>query len=235
MTLEVDDIVTFYGKAQVLYGISLRVEEGDIVALFGGNGAGKSTTLLTIAGVVAAGGGRVLYKNKLLTGKPPASVVKFGIALCPEGRELFPDMTVEANLRLGAFLRKDREGIAKDFQRVYRHFPKLSDRRQQIVGSLSGGEQQMVAIGRSLMSRPSMLMLDEPSLGLSPILVDKLFRIIRDINEEGTSILLVEQNVGAALQVVNKGYVLETGRIVFSGTRDEIISNDRVKEAYLGG
>jgi len=233
--LELIEVETYYGRAQALKGISLRVDRGEIVAVLGANGAGKSTALLTISGILRPRRGKILYEAKPIHREKPRAIVKLGIAQCPEGRALFPDMTVRDNLTLGAFLRRDRDGIAEDLERVQQHFPKLLERSRQSAGSLSGGEQQMLAIARSLMSRPRLLLLDEPSLGLSPILVEEMFTIIRDINREGTSVLLVEQNVGAALEAAHRGYVLETGRIVFSGTQQELINSDLVRKAYLGG
>ena len=233
--LQLVDVETYYGRAQALKGISLQVDRGEIAAILGANGAGKSTTLLTISGILRPTRGKILYEDKPIHREKPGTIVRLGIAQCPEGRALFPDMTVQDNLGLGAFVRRDRDGIARDLDRVYQHFPRLLERSRQSAGSLSGGEQQMLAIARSLMSRPRLLLLDEPSLGLSPILVEEMFRIIRDINQEGTSVLLVEQNVGAALEVAHQGYVLETGRMVFSGSQQELVSNDLVRRAYLGG
>jgi branched-chain amino acid transport system ATP-binding protein len=233
--LELIDVETYYGRAQALRSITLQVGQEEIVAILGANGAGKSTTLLTISGILRPRRGKIAYQGKPIHREKTGTIVRLGISQCPEGRALFPDMTVQDNLNLGAFLRRDREGIAKDLERVYQHFPRLRERNHQNAGSLSGGEQQMLAIGRSLMSRPRLLLLDEPSLGLSPILVEEMFKIIRDINREGTSVLLVEQNVGAALEVAHRGYVLETGKIVFSGTQLELINNDLVRRAYLGG
>jgi branched-chain amino acid transport system ATP-binding protein len=233
--LELIDVETYYGRAQALRSISLQVGQGEIVAILGANGAGKSTTLLTISGILRPRKGRIAYQGRPIHREKPGTIVRLGISQCPEGRALFPDMTVQDNLGLGAFLRRDREGVAKDLERVFQLFSRLHERRHQSAGSLSGGEQQMLAIGRSLMSRPKLLLLDEPSLGLSPILVEEMFKIIKDINREGTSVLLVEQNVGAALEVAHRGYVLETGKIVFSGTQQELISNDLVRRAYLGG
>lgn len=235
MLLELIDVDTYYGRAQALKGLSLEVDQGEIVAILGANGAGKSTTLLTISGILRSRRGKILYQDKPIHREKPGMIVKLGIAQCPEGRALFPDMTVQDNLNLGAFLRRDSDGIAKDLERVYQHFPRLLERSRQSAGSLSGGEQQMLAIARSLMSSPRLLLLDEPSLGLSPILVEEMFKIIKDINQEGTSVLLVEQNVGAALEVARRGYVLETGKIVFSGNQQELMSSDLVRRAYLGG
>jgi len=232
--LKVSNIDTYYGIARALRSVSLEVKEGEIVTLVGANGAGKTTTLLTISGLIRSRRGEIYYRNSPIHKTKPCDIVKAGIAHCPEGRALFPDMTVQDNLDMGAFLRNDREGITKDMERVYQHFPRLFERRQQTAGSLSGGEQQMLAIGRALMSSPVLLMLDEPSLGLSPILVQEMLRIIKDIQAEGTSVLLVEQNVVAALEVAQRGYVLETGRIVISGTGQELLNNDKVRRAYLG-
>jgi branched-chain amino acid transport system ATP-binding protein len=233
--LELIDVDSSYGRAQALKGISLQVDQGEIVAILGANGAGKSTTLLTISGILRCRRGKILYQGRPIHREKPGTIVKLGIAQCPEGRALFPDMTVQDNLGLGAFLRRDRETIAQDLGRVYQHFPRLLERSRQCAGSLSGGEQQMLAIARSLMSRPKLLLLDEPSLGLSPILVEEMFKIITNIHREGTSVLLVEQNVGAALEVAHRGYVLETGKIVFTGNQQELMSNDLVRRAYLGG
>ncbi len=213
----------------------MNVDEGEIVALLGANGAGKSTTLLTVSGIVRPHEGTIIYQNKVINKEKPSEIVKMGIAHCPEGRALFPDMTVEDNLNLGAFLRTDREEIQEDLERVFGHFPRLKDRLKQLSGSMSGGEQQMLAIGRALMSRPILLMMDELSLGLSPILVEQMFEIIQNINKEGVSVLIVEQNVGATLEVADRGYVIEAGRVSFSGTREELMNNDDIRKSYLGG
>ncbi len=233
--LDIRDLVTYYGHAQALRGVSLQVRAGEIVALLGANGAGKSTTLLTVSGLLRARAGTIAFDGHPISRMKPAAIVKRGISHCPEGRALFPEMTVEDNLRLGAFLRMDREALAADLMRVYQHFPRLQERTRQLAGSLSGGEQQMLAIGRALMSRPKLLLLDEPSLGLSPMLVGEMFRIISDINGEGTAVLLVEQNVGAALEAAHRAYVMESGRVAFAGSRDEVLHNDQVRKAYLGG
>ena len=235
MLLTLDGVDTYYGRAQALRGLSLAVGRGEIVAILGANGAGKSTTLLTISGLLRARTGRILFEGRSIAREKPTAIVRLGVSHCPEGRALFPEMTVRDNLRLGAFLRRDREAIAADEERVHQRFPRLRERSLQLAGSLSGGEQQMLAIGRALMSRPRLLLLDEPSLGLSPILVQEMVRIIEDINREGTAVLLVEQNVGAALEAAHRGYVMETGRIVVSGTKDELLHNDQVRRAYLGG
>ncbi len=235
MLLTIDNITTYYGKGQALRGLSVNVDEGEIVALLGANGAGKSTTLLTVSGIVRPHEGTIIYQNKVINKEKPSEIVKMGIAHCPEGRALFPDMTVEDNLNLGAFLRTDREEIQEDLERVFGHFPRLKDRLKQLSGSMSGGEQQMLAIGRALMSRPILLMMDELSLGLSPILVEQMFEIIQNINKEGVSVLIVEQNVGATLEVADRGYVIEAGRVSFSGTREELMNNDDIRKSYLGG
>lgn len=234
MLLELVDVNTYYSKAHVLQDVSLQVDQGEIITLLGGNGAGKSTTLLTISGVIPPRSGKISFQGTLINREKPAKIVKLGIAQCPEGKDLFPAMNVEDNLKLGAFLRKDFDGIAKDLENIYQRFPILPKRLRQAAGSLSGGEQQMLTIGRALMSRPKLLMLDEPSTGLSPLLTEEIFSIIQDINREGTSILLVEQNVGMALSVAHRGYVLETGKVVFEGTQQELLNNDRVRQAYLG-
>jgi branched-chain amino acid transport system ATP-binding protein len=235
MLLQLIDVDAYYGRAQALDSISLGVDHGEIVTLLGANGAGKSTALLTISGIVCPRQGKILFQDKPINREKPGAIVKLGIAQCPEGRELFPDMTVEENLRLGAFLRKDTIGITRDIEEVYQHFPVLKERGRQAAGSLSGGEQQMLAIGRALMSSPLLLMFDEPSLGLSPLLVEEMFRIIKKINEAEISVLLVEQNVMAALEIAHRGYVIETGKIVYYGTSQDLMHNDEVKKAYLGG
>ena len=235
MILEFLNISFSYGKAQVLHDVSLNVDDGEIVTLLGANGAGKSTVLLLISGIIRSHEGKIIFKNINISHEKTNNIVKRGIAQCPEGKELFLGMTVEDNLKLGAFLRKDNSGILKDLNDVYQHFPRLLERRRQFAGSLSGGEQQMLAIGRALMSLPTLLMLDEPSLGLSPILIEEVFRIIKEINKEGTSVLLVEQNIVAALEISQRGYVLETGKIYYSGSSKDLKSNEAVRRAYLGG
>lgn len=235
MLLEVENITTCYGNAEALRDVSLNVEEGEIVALLGANGAGKSTTLLTVSGIVKPRKGKIFFRGKEISRERPSEIVKIGLAQCPEGRALFADMTVKDNLMLGAFLRKNKQEILYDLERVYGYFPRLKERVKQVAGSMSGGEQQMLAIGRALMSRPALLMMDEPSLGLSPLLVEELFTIIKDINKEGISVLLVEQNVVASLEVAHRGYVIETGRVKFSGKKQELINNDEIRKAYLGG
>lgn len=235
MLLKLSNMDTYYGISQALKSVSLEVKKGEIVTLIGANGAGKTTTLLTISGLIRPRKGEIYFQNEPIHKKKPSGIVKLGIAHCPEGRALFPDMTVRENLEMGAFLRNDHGAISSDMKRVHEHFPRLLERSKQAAGSLSGGEQQMLAIGRALMSRPVLLMLDEPSLGLSPILVQEMLQIVKNIQEEGVSVLLVEQNVVAALEVAQRGYVLETGKIVFSGTSRELLNNDKVKRAYLGG
>jgi branched-chain amino acid transport system ATP-binding protein len=232
--LELTDVHTYYGSIRALRGISLSVAPGEIVTLIGGNGAGKTTTLRTILGTVRPRRGRVSFNGQAIDGLATDRIVRLGIAQSPEGRRIFPRMTVLENLELGAFARKDRAAIAPDLERVYTLFPRLSERAGQQGGTLSGGEQQMLAIGRALMARPSLLLLDEPSMGLSPILVDTIFQIVRDINRQGTTILLVEQNARMALRVAHRGYVIQTGRIVLQAAADELLRSDLVRKTYLG-
>ena len=234
MLLKLDNVKTYYGNIRALKGISLEVNEGEIVCLIGGNGAGKSTTLMTISGVLTPEEGDVLYRGRSIAGIRPDHIVQMGICQVPEGRMIFPLLTVNENLDLGAYLRRDNDGIKKDLERVFELFPVLRERGKQAGGTLSGGEQQMLAIGRALMARPKLLLLDEPSLGLAPILVDTIFDIIRQINEQGTTILLVEQNAQLALQFSHRGYVIETGRIALADTSAALLKNEQVKKAYLG-
>jgi branched-chain amino acid transport system ATP-binding protein len=234
MLLELNDVKTYYGNIRALKGISIEVNEGEIVCLIGGNGAGKSTTLMTISGVLTPEEGDILYRGRSIVSMRPDDVVQMGICQVPEGRMIFPVLTVMENLDLGAYLRKDKNGIKEDLDRVFGFFPVLRERSNQAGGTLSGGEQQMLAIGRALMARPKLLLLDEPSLGLAPILVDAIFEIIRQINDQGTTILLVEQNAQLALQFSHRGYVLETGEIALSDTSAELLKNEQVKKAYLG-
>ena len=234
MLLKLDNIKTYYGNIRALKGISIDVDEGEIVCLIGANGAGKSTTLMTISGILIPVEGEVLYEGRTITAVRPDNIVQMGICQVPEGRMIFPMLTVMENLDLGAYLRKDMSGIKEDVERIFNLFPILRDRRKQQGGTLSGGEQQMLAIGRALMGRPKLILFDEPSLGLAPILVDSIFETIRRINEEGTTILLVEQNAQLALQFSNRGYVLETGEITLSGKSAELRENEQVKKAYLG-
>jgi branched-chain amino acid transport system ATP-binding protein len=234
MLLDLDNVRTYYGNIRALKGISLEVNEGEIVCLIGGNGAGKSTTLMTISGVLTPEEGDVIYQGRSIVSLRPDNIVQMGICQVPEGRMIFPMLTVMENLDLGAYLRKDKDGIKKDLERVFGLFPILRERIKQAGGTLSGGEQQMLAIGRALMARPKLLLLDEPSLGLAPILVDTIFEIIREINNQGTTILLVEQNAQLALQFSHRGYVIETGEIALADTSAELLNNDQVKKAYLG-
>jgi branched-chain amino acid transport system ATP-binding protein len=231
--LRVTDVHTFYGRIEALKGISLEVHEGEIVTLIGSNGAGKSTTLRSINGLNSPREGSIEFQGQTITDRPAHEIVKLGIAQSPEGRRLFPRMSVVENLEMGAYQRNDRAEIRVDLDRVYGLFPRLAERRTQRAGTLSGGEQQMVAIGRALMARPKLLMLDEPSMGLAPIFVEKIFEIIREINEQGTPILLVEQNALMALDAANRGYVLETGHIALEGPASELRDNEQVRKTYL--
>ena len=233
--LEVQDLNVYYGAIHALKGISFHVEKGEIVALIGANGAGKSTTLGTISGLLRPRTGKVLFRGEDLTQSLSDQIVRKGIVQVPEGRKIFATLTVMENLEMGAFTQKDKAAIQSDVQHGFQRFPRLSERRSQLGGTLSGGEQQMLAIARGLMSKPSLLLLDEPSMGLSPLLVEQIFTIIRDINDQGTSILLVEQNAQMALSIADRGYVLETGQVVLEGPAQELLHNDTVIEAYLGG
>jgi branched-chain amino acid transport system ATP-binding protein len=232
--LEIDDIHTYYGAIHALKGISLEVRQGEIVTLLGANGAGKSTTLRSINGLNRPRQGSIRFQGRDITSVAAHEIVKRGIAQSPEGRRLFPRMTVTENLEMGAFQRKDRAGIREDMDRVFDLFPRLQERRDQKAGTMSGGEQQMCAIGRALMARPKLLLLDEPSLGLAPIFVERIFEIIGQINEQGTSILLVEQNALMALDAAHRGYVLETGRIVLQDEAQALKTNEQVRKTYLG-
>ena len=233
--LEVENLNTYYGHVHALKGISLAVEEGEIVTLIGANGAGKSTTLRTISGLLRPREGRVAFQGKELNDVPAYEIVYRGISQAPEGRAVFATLTTNENLNMGAYsLGGDKEAIEENRRRVFKLFPRLEERKNQIAGTLSGGEQQMLAIGRALMARPKLLMLDEPSLGLAPMLVKAIFQTIREINEQGVTILLVEQNARAALRLADKGYVLETGNIVLEGTAEELMGDERVRKAYLG-
>ena len=235
MMLQLEGLEAGYGRTPVLKGVSLTVEEGEIVALLGANGAGKTTTLLAISGLVNVRAGGIAFRGQPLQGVPPAEVVARGISHVPEGRRMLPRLTVLENLEMGAYRRRDRAAIREDLDRMYALFPILAERRRQLAGTLSGGEQQMLAIGRGLMARPSLLLLDEPSLGLAPKLVVTIFDVIKRINQEGVTILLVEQNAYLALQVAHRGYVLETGRVVLTDTAARLADNPQVKAAYLGG
>lgn len=232
--LKIENLQVAYGGIQALRGISLEVPDGKIVTLIGANGAGKSTTLRTISGLVKAKNGSIQYDGTELVGKPITSIIETGIIHVPEGRRVFPDMTVLENLKIGAYLRNDKDEIEKDIKWVYELFPRLEERSWQLAGTLSGGEQQMLAVGRGLMARPKVLMMDEPSLGLAPIVVQGIFDIIREINRQGVTILLIEQNANMALKIADYAYVMETGRITMTGTGRELLENEAVKEAYLG-
>ncbi len=232
--LEVKDIHVYYGAIHAIKGVSFQVEEGEIVTLIGANGAGKTTTLQTISGLLHSRGGSITFDGKEIGGVPAHKLVAHGLAQVPEGRRVFLQMTVEENLEMGAFIQKGAD-ISGDLEQVYQRFPRLKERRGQIAGTLSGGEQQMLAMGRALMSRPKLLMLDEPSMGLAPILVEQIFDIIKELHKSGSTILLVEQNAQAALSIADRGYVLETGRVVTSGTGEELIHSPEIKRAYLGG
>ncbi|MBN1218515.1 MAG: ABC transporter ATP-binding protein [Anaerolineae bacterium] len=232
--LEVNNINAYYGNIRALKGISLYVNKGEIVTLIGANGAGKSTTLNTISGIIKPREGEIRLEDRLLNQVPAHQIVALGISQAPEGRKIFSRLTVRENLEMGAFARSDKEGIAEDFERVFALFPRLKERIKQVGGTLSGGEQQMLAIGRAMMARPKVLLLDEPSMGLAPILVEEIFRIVVDINRQGTTVLLVEQNANLALQVASRGYVLETGTVALEGTSTQLRQNPRIKAIYLG-
>jgi len=234
VVLAVEDVHTYYGSIHALKGISLQVQDGEIVTLLGANGAGKSTTLRSINGLNRPRQGSIRFDGRDITSTAAHSIVKRGIAQSPEGRRLFPRMTVTENLEMGAFQRSDKAGIKDDMDHVFELFPRLQERRNQKAGTMSGGEQQMCAIGRALMARPRLLLLDEPSLGLAPIFVERIFEIVRTINEQGTSILLVEQNAAMALDAADRGYVLETGRIVLADGAEALKSNEQVRKTYLG-
>lgn len=230
--LKVNNLKVNFGGIEAVKGISFEVKEGEIVTLIGSNGAGKSTTLRTISGIVKPSNGNIEFEGVDITKINSSDVVKMGITLCPEGRRVFPDMTVLENIKIGAYLRSD--DLTNDIERCYRLFPILKERNKQLAGTLSGGEQQMLAVARSLMSRPKIMMLDEPSLGLAPLVVQDIFKIIQEINSEGVTILLIEQNANMALRIADKAYVLETGKITMEGTGKELLENESIKEAYLG-
>ena len=232
--LKIEDLRVSYGGIQALRGISLEVPDGKIVTLIGADGAGKSTTLQTITGLVKASSGSIQWNGEELLGKSIDKIIGSGIAMSPEGRRVFADMSVLENLRIGAYLRNDKDGIEQDVRWVYSLFPRLEERSWQLAGTLSGGEQQMLAVGRALMSRPKLMMLDEPSLGLAPLVVRDIFSIIREINKQGVTVLLIEQNANMALKIADLAYVLETGSITMSGTGAELLANEKVREAYLG-
>jgi branched-chain amino acid transport system ATP-binding protein len=232
--LELKDVNTYYGSIHALKGISLEVYDGEVVTLIGANGAGKSTTLRSINGLNRPRKGTITFRDRDITSTPADQIVKMGISQSPEGRRLFPRMSVLENLEMGAFQRKDRSGIREDRDRVFELFPRLAERRHQKAGTMSGGEQQMCAMGRALMARPKLLMLDEPSMGLAPIFVERIFEIVKEINQQGTPILLVEQNALMALDVADRGYVLETGHVALEGQAAELRENEQVRKTYLG-
>jgi branched-chain amino acid transport system ATP-binding protein len=235
MLLDIRDIVVHYEKVRAIKGVSFNVEEGDIVTLLGSNGAGKTTILKTISGIKRPTSGQIWFRDTRIDTADPSKIVMLGVGHVPEGAHVFRDMSVQDNLLLGAYIRKDRQGIKEDMEDVYTHFPILKDRSRQRAGSLSGGEQQMLAISRALMCKPKLLLMDEPSIGLSPLLVEEIAKIIGTINKQGISILLVEQNAALALRLAKRGYVIETGQIALSGTREELMKDEKVKKAYLGG
>ena len=233
--LEVKNLDVHYGVIQAIKDISFEVNEGEIVTLIGANGAGKTTTMQSIIGLIHPTRGEIYYDGQMINGIPSHKIVKLGMTQVPEGRRIFSELTVYENLVMGAYTRRDKDGVEKDFKDIYELFPRLEERKNQIAGTLSGGEQQMLAMGRAIMSRPKLLMLDEPSMGLSPLLVDQVFDIIRDINRDGTTVLLVEQNAKKSLEISNRAYVLENGKIVLSGTGKELSESEMVRKAYLGG
>lgn len=233
--LKVTDLKVKYGMIEAIKGISFEVRDGEIVTMIGANGAGKTTTMHAISGLVKAAEGSIMLDDTELTKTPANKIVGMGLAQVPEGRRVFAEQTVEENLILGAYLRRDKDKIAQDMEEVYQLFPRLKERRTQLAGTLSGGEQQMLAMGRALMAKPSILLLDEPSMGLSPLLVTEIFNIIQEINNKGTTILLVEQNAKRALAIADRAYVLETGKITLEGTGEELSNDERVQKAYLGG
>jgi len=232
--LLVENINVYYGAIHALKGVSVEVKEGEIVTLIGANGAGKSTTLRTISGMLKPKTGKILFEGQDIAGMAAQNIVKLGISQVPEGRRIFANMSVMENLELGAYIRNDSKEIKEDLEKIFKRFPRLAERKTQMAGTLSGGEQQMLAMGRAMMSRPRILLLDEPSMGLAPLLVKEIFSIIQDINATGTTILLVEQNAHMALSIAHKAYVLETGRISLSGTAQELAASEEVRKAYLG-
>ena len=233
--LKVNDLSVHYGVIQAVRGISLEVNEGEIVTLIGANGAGKTTALRTISGLVKPSSGTIEFEGKPIQKVSPQKIVTHGISQVPEGRHVFPGLTVQENLEMGAFLRKDNEGIKKSFSEIYERFPILKERKNQDASTLSGGEQQMLAMGRALMSKPRLLLFDEPSMGLAPIFIKEIFNIIQEIQQQGTTVLLIEQNAKMALSIADRGYVIETGKIVLQGTGAELLASEEVKKAYLGG
>ncbi|HEX3031310.1 MAG TPA: ABC transporter ATP-binding protein [Bacillota bacterium] len=232
--LKIENLSVNYGAINALKDVHFHVDQGEIVALIGANGAGKTTLLNSISGIVTPKAGKIFFKGQDITKVPPHMVVNLGLSQVPEGRQVFPDMSVYENLELGAYIRKDKDGIQSDMAQVFARFPRLEERKKQMAKTLSGGEQQMLAMGRALMSRPQLLLMDEPSMGLAPLLVEEIFNIIRDINKTGTTILLVEQNAHMALSIANRAYVLETGEIVLSGPAADLAANPEVRKAYLG-
>ncbi len=233
--LQIKEIDVYYGAIHALKKLSLEVEQGSIVTLIGANGAGKTTTLKSISGLLRPKTGSIIFKDNDISKVAPEKIVGLGISQVPEGRRVFSTMTVMENLEMGAYLRKDKKGTEEDMENVFTRFPRLKERRKQLAGTLSGGEQQMLAIGRALMARPQLMLMDEPSMGLAPLLVKEIFSIIKDINERGTTILLVEQNANMALSIADKAYVIETGEIVLQGNAQELMNSPEVKKAYLGG
>ena len=232
--LEINNIEVFYGMIQAIKGVSFEVNEGEVIALIGANGAGKTTILHTITGLIAPKAGQIMFEGKDLTHVPAHKIVSMGMAHVPEGRRVFAQLSVLDNLKMGAFTRKDKDEIEETLARVYKRFPRLEERKNQMAGTLSGGEQQMLAMGRALMSHPKIILMDEPSMGLSPIFVNEIFDIIREVSESGTTVLLVEQNAKKALSIADRAYVLETGNIVLEGKAADLLNNDSVKKAYLG-
>ena len=232
--LEIKDLNVYYGAVHAIKGISLQVKDGELVSLIGANGAGKTTTLHTIAGLIPAASGEILLDGKNLQKTPASNIIRMGLSHVPEGRHVFARMTVEENLHMGAYIENDRKKIADNLEMVYAHFPRLKERRRQLAGTLSGGEQQMLATGRALMTGPKMVLMDEPSMGLSPLLVKEIFAIIEELHKSGITILLVEQNAKMALSISDRAYVLETGKIAMEGTAKELAEDDRVRKAYLG-
>ncbi len=232
--LTIKDLEVYYGVIQAIKGVSFEVNQGEVIALIGANGAGKTTILHTITGLLAPKNGSVVFEGKELTKMPAHKIVSLGMAHVPEGRRVFADLSVYENLRMGAYTRKDRTEIEETLEKVYQRFPRLKERRNQMAGTLSGGEQQMLAMGRALMSKPKILLMDEPSMGLSPIMVNEIFSIIQEVSDSGTTVLLVEQNAKKALSIADRGYVLETGNIVLEGKASDLLNNDSIKKAYLG-
>jgi len=235
MLLRLREVEVFYGRAQALRGISMEMAQGELVAILGANGAGKTTLLRTISGLTESRKGTIEFLGKRIDNLPPERIVRLGISHCPEGRKLFPQLTVYKNLILGAYVRRnERKGMAETIERIYELFPVLKERQEQLAGTLSGGEQQMLTIARALMARPILLLLDEPSLGIAPLLVNRIFEVIKEINQQGTAILLVEQNAALALNVAHRGYVLETGEVVLTGEAPSLLDEEKVKQAYIG-